>query len=45
MENWGDILILTFRAPINKFLTAIYLISWIFIGNFVFLNLFRRGLV
>jgi hypothetical protein len=29
-----------FRSNINKFLSSLYLISWIFIGNFVFLNLF-----
>lgn len=40
MENWQEIIILTFRTDVNKFLTALYLISWIFIGNFVFLNLF-----
>jgi hypothetical protein len=45
LENWGDILQLCFRTSINKFLTAIYLFSWIFIGNFVFLNLFLAILI
>lgn len=45
LENWGDILILAFRSSVNKFLTSIYLISWIFIGNFVFLNLFLAILI
>jgi hypothetical protein len=45
IENWGDILILTFRSSINKFLSTIYLITWIFIGNYVFLNLFLAILI
>lgn len=28
------------RSSVNPVITAIYLISWIFIGNYVFLNLF-----
>ena len=40
IENWNDILLLAYRTDVNIFLTALYLISWIFIGNFVFLNLF-----
>jgi hypothetical protein len=40
LENWNDIITLTFRTTANKFLTSLYLITWIFIGNYVFLNLF-----
>ncbi|EGR31326.1 hypothetical protein IMG5_112530 [Ichthyophthirius multifiliis] len=40
LENWQEILILSLRSSINPAITAFYLISWIFIGNFVFLNLF-----
>jgi hypothetical protein len=29
-----------FRSSQNKIISAIYLISWIFIGNYVLLNLF-----
>lgn len=36
---------LTFRSEINKFLSTIYLITWIFIGNYVFLNLFLAILI
>lgn len=38
MENWQDILFSTMSQA--GFIAAIYLISWIFIGNFVLLNLF-----
>jgi Ion transport protein len=45
VENWNDILMNCFRTSINPFLTAFYLISWIFVGNFVFLNLFLAILI
>ena len=28
------------RGDLNKFITSIYYIAWIFIGNFILLNLF-----
>lgn len=37
---WFYFLYLMFRSAINNFISSIYLISWIFVGNFVFLNLF-----
>lgn len=40
MENWNDILYKAFNSDVNKFLTSLYLIVWIFIGNWIFLNLF-----
>ena len=40
MENWNDILTTTMISSVNKFLTIIFLISWIFIGNYTLLNLF-----
>jgi len=40
MENWNEILYSCLRTDTNKIITVIYLISWIFIGNFVLLNLF-----
>jgi len=41
MENWNQVLNLALSSDnINKFLSSIYLISWIFIGNYIFLNLF-----
>ena len=45
LENWNDLIVVTFRSNVNKFLSAIYLISWIFIGNFVYLNLFLAILI
>ena len=44
MENWQQVLYATMRASegsmANKTITAIFFISWIFIGNFILLNLF-----
>ena len=44
MENWQQVLFNSMRASNNnmifKTVTAIYYISWIFIGNFILLNLF-----
>ena len=39
-ENWPDILYLAMRSNAGAVLSNLYLISWFFIGNFVFLNLF-----
>ena len=38
MENWNDILTATLRTDVNYVFTLLYLISWIFMGNYVFLN-------
>lgn len=40
IENWNNILYVCLRSDANKLVTALYLISWVFIGNYVFLNLF-----
>ena len=40
IENWNDILTATLRTDVNYAITLLYLISWIFMGNYVFLNLF-----
>ncbi len=39
-ENWQDILHLVYRSNVSRFLSVLYLVSWIFIGNYIFLNLF-----
>lgn len=39
MENWQFILYDSMRAG-SPWMSALYLISWIFIGNFMLLNLF-----
>ena len=49
MENWQRVMYDSMRASqgssVLKALTAIYYISWIFIGNFVLLNLFLAILI
>ena len=38
IENWDSILFETLRSSVNKFVTILYFISWIFVGNFSLLN-------
>ena len=49
MENWQQVLYVSMRAAkgswIFKAVCAIYYISWIFIGNFILLNLFLAILI
>lgn len=49
MENWQVVMYESMRSArgsvIMKTLTAIYYISWIFIGNFILLNLFLAILI
>jgi hypothetical protein len=40
LENWQDILFSCLRANVFELITLIYLISWIFVGNYTLLNLF-----
>jgi len=40
LENWNDLLTITLQSSVNKVITLIYLITWIFLGNYVLLNLF-----
>ena len=40
MENWQTVLFMSMRSNINKYIVTIYLVSWVFIGNFILLNLF-----
>ena len=40
LENWTDILYNCMRSSVSSIITIIYLLAWIFIGNFIFLNLF-----
>ena len=39
MENWQSVLYSAMRAQ-NSVISAVYLITWIFIGNYILLNLF-----
>lgn len=49
MENWQQVLYVSMRAAkgsmVFKAVCAIYYISWIFIGNFILLNLFLAVLI
>lgn len=49
MENWQQVLFSSMRASDNdmifKTVTSIYYITWIFIGNFILLNLFLAILI
>lgn len=40
MENWQAVLFDTMRSETNKFVIAIFYVAWIFLGNFILLNLF-----
>ncbi len=40
MENWNDIMYACLRSDVSAIFTLIFLISWIFMGNYVLLNLF-----
>lgn len=39
MENWQSVLFDSFKSG-EKFANSIYCIVWIFLGNFILLNLF-----
>jgi len=39
VENWNDILTVTLNSNVGASITCLFLISWIFMGNYVFLNL------
>jgi hypothetical protein len=46
LENWQVVLFNLMRADENnKYFVTIYLISWIFLGNFILLNLFLSVLI
>ena len=49
MENWQMVLFASMRSTQNsmllKTITATYYITWIFIGNFILLNLFLAILI
>lgn len=40
MENWNALFYDAIRSNVMKFISGMYYISWIFIGNFILLNLF-----
>ena len=40
IENWQSVMYTFMRSNVNNIITIIYLLSWIFIGNYMLLNLF-----
>ena len=40
MESWPALFYDALRSPVNKVISALYFISWVFLGNFMLLNLF-----
>ena len=40
LENWNTLMYLALRGQIEKYFTIIYFVIWIFVGNYVLLNLF-----
>ena len=40
MEKWPKIFFDTAQGELNKHMVALFFIAWIFIGNFIILNLF-----
>ena len=40
IENWNEVLYLALHSGVNKIVSLAYLVSWIFIGNYILLNLF-----
>ena len=45
LENWSEIMITCFRSDQYLFVSILYLISWIFFGNYILLNLFLAILI
>ena len=45
LDNWSNILIVGRNSDAGIFQTAIYSISWIFIGNYILMNLFLAVLL
>lgn len=40
MENWISVLFDSMRSDVDKYIISIYYVAWIFLGNFILLNLF-----
>lgn len=40
VENWNDLMTVTMVSSVGSLVSCLYLISWIFLGNYVLLNLF-----
>ena len=40
MENWQVVMYYALRTEVTWIVTTLYFVSWIFVGNFMLLNLF-----
>jgi len=40
MENWQTVAFDAMRSEVGKWVPVFYFVTWIFIGNFILLNLF-----
>ena len=40
LENWVDILEILYGSPISRWVTIVYIISWIMLGTYIIFNLF-----
>jgi hypothetical protein len=40
MDSWSTVFYDTARGELNKIMVALFYVAWIFIGNFILLNLF-----
>lgn len=40
LENWHTIMFLCIRSEVPEIISMVFLVSWIFIGNYILLNLF-----
>ena len=45
MEDWNSAFIVALNTPTNSVITTIFFISWVFLGNYVFLNLVMAVLI
>jgi hypothetical protein len=45
VENWNEILMYCLQSDTSPIITIIYFLAWIFIGNYIFLNLFLAVLL
>ncbi len=40
MSNWNELMAIAMQTQVNYWITTLYFVSWIFIGNFILLNLY-----
>jgi len=40
MENWQSVLFDSVNSGVNQYFVGLYYMTWIFLGNFILLNLF-----